>query len=474
MYPDQTWKRVIQHTNVKLTAYNDTKIPCIGKIDLVCSHNQSRWSTHTFYVVDVPGPAVAGLPTCEQLKLVTINAAAKPATKCQRKSATFSAIAVSSVQELKDRYPQQFDRIGNLKRRAKLHLIDNATPSIDAPRKCSVHVKEKLKAELQKMEEMGIIRRITHHTNWCSSLTTTVKSDGSFRVCQDPKRLNENLKRCPHKVPTLEEINPQLAKAKFFSKLDAKVGYWEITLDDESQELTTFRTVFGRWCFRKLPFGLSVSQDIFQQEMDRITEQVEGCVSIADDLIVFGTTEEEHDRNLMKLMEVAKCEGLAFNSSKCTIKKSSINFFGALYTANGIKPDPKKIEDLKAMPTPQNKDELERFMGLSHTWQIIFHSMRLRLALWEIFRRVKLLLFGRKTINKFLKIWSSRYRQKPACLTLTLQSQRHWKSMRSRRDLALACYREKGRWHLHPNPYQLLKATIPTLKERHRHWYLVW
>lgn len=364
MYPT-SWKKVIQHTKVKLTAYNDTSIPCLGKINLECSYNKSPWSTQSFFVVDVPGPAVAGLPTCERLQLVTINAVPNPTTSEHQNSTTYSAITVNSVEQLKEIYPEQFDRIGNFKRRAKLYLLDNATPSIDAPRKCSVHIKDKLKAEIQKMENLGIIRKIDHHTDWCSSLTTTIKSDGSLRVCLDPKRLNNSLKRCPHKIPTLEEINPMLARATHFSKLDAKAGYWSIHLDEDSQELTTFRTVFGRWCFQRLPFGLAVSQDIFQQEMDRITEQCEGCVSIADDLIIFGTSEEEHDRNLIKLMEVSKKEGLVFNSNKCTIKKSSINFFGALYTSSGIKPDPQKIEDLQAMPTPQNKDDLGRFLGFA-------------------------------------------------------------------------------------------------------------
>ena len=90
----------------------------------------------------------------------------------------------------------------------------------------------------------------------------------------------------PHKIHTLEELNPEFAQAQFFSKLDAKAGYWFVHLADESQELTTFRTPFGRYCFRRLPFDLSVSQDIFQQHMDRITSQVPGCVGIADDIAI--------------------------------------------------------------------------------------------------------------------------------------------------------------------------------------------
>jgi transposase InsO family protein len=271
---------------------------------------------------------------------------------------------ISSIESLKTQFPDQFDKIGNLEGEAVLHLKDDAIPSIDAPRKCSIHLKDKLKKELDMMEEQKIIEKITHHTDWCSSITTTVKKNGDLRVCLDPKRLNQNLKRCPHKIPTVEELNPAFANAKFFSQLDAKSGYWSVHLAEESRDLTTFRTPFSRYRFLRLPFGLSVSQDIFQQHMDRIIAQVPGCVGIADDIAVFGATEAEHDANLIKLMETAKSEGLVFNSKKCLIKTKEIKFFGSIYTTTGIKPDPSKVEDIHAMPTPESKEDLQRFMGL--------------------------------------------------------------------------------------------------------------
>jgi len=271
------WKKVIQPTNAKLTAYNGSTISCLGQVDIVCRYRGSEWSTHRFYVVDVPGPAVIGLPTCDKLNVVTIHAVNELPPLPHNESPPTSTPQINSVQDLIKMYPQQFDTIGSFKGEAKLHLKDDARPSIDAPRKCSVHLRDKLQKELQTMEKQGVIRKINHHTDWCSSLTTTVKKDGSLRVCLDPKRLNQSLKRCPHKIPTLEELNPSFAKAKYFSKLDAKAGYWSVHLAKESQELTTFRTPFGRYCFRRLPFGLSVSQDIFQQFMDNILEEVPGC-----------------------------------------------------------------------------------------------------------------------------------------------------------------------------------------------------
>ena len=82
-----------------------------------------------------------------------------------------------------------------------------------------------------------------------------------------------------------------------------------VQLEEDSQPLTTFRTPFGRYCWKRLPFGLRVSQDIFQARMDEILEGLNGVVGIADDVAVFGATEAEHNHNLLKLMERAKQEG---------------------------------------------------------------------------------------------------------------------------------------------------------------------
>uniref|UniRef100_A0A8C2EQ68 Gypsy retrotransposon integrase-like protein 1 n=1 Tax=Cyprinus carpio TaxID=7962 RepID=A0A8C2EQ68_CYPCA len=280
----------------------------------------------------------------------------------QTKVSTYQQI--KGIKELKEQYPDQFDKIGSFSGTAKLILKESANPFIDPPRKCSIHIKDKLQDELNRLVDQGVLRKVEEHTDWCSSLAFSTKKDGSLRICLDPQKLNASLKRCPHKIPTVEELNPKFANAKVFSKLDAKAGYWSIHLEEESQTLTTFRTPFGRYCWRRLPFGLSVSQDLFQAKMDQILEGLHGVISIADDVAVCGVDEEDHDRNLTSLMERAVETGLVFNSDKCIIKQQSISFFGNLYTDKGIRPDPAKIHDIQKMPTPQNKDDLHRFMGM--------------------------------------------------------------------------------------------------------------
>lgn len=340
--------------NTRLTAYNGTPIKCFGSIKLTCRHKDS-WISDTFYVVDVTGPAICGLPLSQKLGLVTMHC-----TVDKDEGPT----NISSVEDLKKVYPEQFDRIGNLPGKVKLYLKENAEPFIDPPRKYSIHLRPKLKKELDMMEKQNVIVRVNEHCDWCSSLATSVKKDGSLRICLDPKKLNNNLRRCPHKVLTMEEISHKFSGANYFSKLDAKSGYWGCALDEESQKLTTFRTPFGRYKFQKMPFGLNVSQDIFQQKIDQILENCVGAVGIADDIAVYGRTEKEHDKNLMTLMKEAEQNGLVFNSNKCQIKKKEISYFGVTLCAQGIKPDPQKVEDLHSMPTPTSKTELQEFMGL--------------------------------------------------------------------------------------------------------------
>ncbi|KAL6486114.1 hypothetical protein MHYP_G00055060 [Metynnis hypsauchen] len=340
-------------------------IPCFGTINIPCQYKESKWTSVKFYVVDVPGPAVVGLPTSELLNLVTVHVdTVKEKIDDSNENKQAQQLKITTCNDLKRAYPNQFDKIGNFEGTAKLFLKADAEPFIDPPRKCSIHIKDKLQGELNKLVEQDVLRKVEHHTDWCSSLAYSTKKDGSLRMCLDPQKLNASLKRCPHKIPTVEELNPKFANAKIFSKLDAKAGYWSIHLDKESQILTTFRTTFGRYCWKRLPFGLSMSQDLFQAKMDQILEGLEGVVSIADDIVICGRNAEEHDRNLTKLMERAAEAGMVFNSDKCMIKQNSVSFFGNLYTDSGIKPDPEKIRDIQKMPTPQNKDELHRFMGM--------------------------------------------------------------------------------------------------------------
>ncbi|KAL5017321.1 hypothetical protein ScPMuIL_006910 [Solemya velum] len=345
-------------SDIKLFAYNNTEITHYGTVSIPCRFENSTWTETTFYIVDVSGPAIAGLPTCEELNIVTMHCA------IQHVRVPAPPVNITGNEDLKNRYPDRFEGIGCFPGEVKLHVDPDEQPHIDPPRKTPIALREQIKSELDRMQNMGVINRVEEPTEWVSSLAYSKKKDGSLRICLDPKHLNRALKRPHHKIPTLEEINHRFNGAKYFSKLDAKSGYWSVKLHPDSQLLTTFQTPFGRFCFTRLPFGLSVSQDIFQAKMDEILDGLEGVTGIADDIGVAGDTEEKHDQNLIALMERSVKHGLVLNHSKCSIKVPSMEFFGQIYSDQGIKPDPAKIEDLADMKVPESKQELQEFLGL--------------------------------------------------------------------------------------------------------------
>ena len=128
------------------------------------------------------------------------------------------------------------------------------------------------------------------------------KANGQFRICLDPKDLNKAICRDYHVTPKLEEILPTFSGAKYFSILNAKSGYLNVELDEPSSYLTTFNSPFGRYWLLRMPFGLRMAQDVFQHRIDQLIEGFPGVTGIADDIVVFGRTDEEHDANLHTLM----------------------------------------------------------------------------------------------------------------------------------------------------------------------------
>ena len=357
MFPDhldrQNRPTLTSSSSTILTAYNGTRIPQYGTLNMPCRH-EGEWKTSSFYVAETEGPVIFGLPLCVSLDLVTMNCSlkAEPTT------------IVDTLDDLKVTFPDRFQGIGRFPDTQKLTLREDSCPVQHAPRRAPIQLRDKIKAELLRMTELDVIRTVTEPTDWVSSSTYVQKPDGSLRICLDPKDLNNALKRGQHHTPTLEELTHRFSGANIFSKLDAKHGYWSVPLEEESQLLTTFNSPFGRYCYKRLPFGLNVSQDLFQRAMDNILDGLPGVVSIADDIIVYGSSHEQHSERLLKLMSRAREQGLVFNPAKCSIAAREVTFFGHIYAKGGVRPDPTKVEAIANLKAPTSVKELQSFLGM--------------------------------------------------------------------------------------------------------------
>ena len=185
----------------------------------------------------------------------------------------------------------------------------------------------------------------------------------NMRICIDPRPLNKSLKREQYQLPTLEEVLPDLAKSCLFSKLDLAKGYWHVKLDDDSQELTTMGTPFGRYCWTKLPVGLSMSAEIFQRKLSQALEGLPGVICVADDIVVHASNERMHDHHMRQLLERCQKVGIRLNKEKCVFKTDKMVYMGHLISSKGVEPDPEKVQGITGMPAPTNKSEILALQG---------------------------------------------------------------------------------------------------------------
>ncbi len=148
-----------------------------------------------------------------------------------------------------------------------------------------------------------------------------------------------------------------MSGACYFSKLDAASGFYQIVLDEESSRLCTFNTPFGRHCFLRLPFGISSAPEVFHRTVQQLFDGIEGVGVFIDDVVVWGETKEEHD-------EVVQKSGLKLNKNKCQFGVREITHLGEKLSEAGVQPDPEKVRAIAEMPVPQDKNDLQRALGL--------------------------------------------------------------------------------------------------------------
>lgn len=206
-------------------------------------------------------------------------------------------------------------------------------------------------------------------TDWISNMVA-VKKPGKLRLCIDPKDLNSAIKRPHYQMPTVDDILPKISKAKVFTVMDAKEGFWHVKLDKESSLLTTFWTPFGRYRWTRLPFGLSSAPEEFQRKQHEVLEGLHHTEVIMDDILVYGSGEtmedaiRDHDFHLQALLQRAREVGLKLNKEKLKLRLTSVKYMGQILSSEGMCPDPDKVKAVVEMPRPKNLKDVQRLIGL--------------------------------------------------------------------------------------------------------------
>ena len=350
-------------TQQRLKGFYNGNIPVIGKcVATILHRNQSH--RLSFFVVPGGVHSLLGRAACERLnliRLVHVVDIQRPDTDVHSSGTNNTP---GTYEELKESYSDVFKGLGCLPGEHTIVVDKNVTPVVHACRKIPFALRDKVKAELDRMEKLGVISKVDEPTEWVSSLVVVTKRNGSLRLCLDPRDLNQAVKRQHYKLPTREEIMSQFAGATVFSKLDASQGFWQLKLDEPSSYLCTFNAPFGRYRYRRLPFGISSAPEVYHKTIHDIVAHIPNVDTIADDIIVWGHTNHEHDESLKGVLDAARKHNLRLNKEKCEFGVKQLMFIGDVISAEGVKPDMNKVSAIQNMPKPANKDEVRRFLGM--------------------------------------------------------------------------------------------------------------
>jgi hypothetical protein len=234
-------------------------------------------------------------------------------------------------------------------------------------RKIPLHLQEGADAVVNQLLEKGVIARVEEPTDWVSPGHFVPKPNSTaVRLVTDYTKLNEFVKRPIHPFPSsadiLQGINPE---SKWFAKLDAVHGYFQIPLDEESSLLTTFLLPSGRYRYTRAPMGLNASGDEFCMRSDMAIQGLPGISKLVDDILVEGRTLGELKKRLHKLLTRCREHRIKLSLKKLEIGQK-VEFAGHIISASGIQPDPKKTEAISNFPTPTDLTQLRSFLGLAN------------------------------------------------------------------------------------------------------------
>ena len=247
-----------------------------------------------------------------------------------------------------------------------VHKINtgSAKPIKQPPRRQPLGKRDIEKEEIQKMLKKGVIEPSS--SSWASPVVLVTKKDGSTRFCVDYRKLNDCTVKDAYPIPRVDECLDALAGSKWFSCMDLNSGFWQIGLDKNDKEKTSFATGLGLYQFTVMPFGLVNAPSTFERLMEDVMRglQWEECLVYMDDLIVPSQTFDEGLVRLEHVFKRLETANLKLKPSKCVFFQKQVNFLGHIVSENGVSTDPEKTEAIKTWSKPSSKKQMRSFLGL--------------------------------------------------------------------------------------------------------------
>ena len=347
-------------SKVQFSVFGGGQLKCLGTFNAKLKCNAQEIMEPVF-VIDVDGPPLLGRSAIQALNLVKIHAVGEG----------LSDERDSILQEFEDIFKEELGLFKDYE--YKIRINKNVPPVVQRQRPIPATLESKLKEEIERMIQEDVIEEATG-ASWVSPVHVVYKGNGELRICIDLREANKAVIRERFPIPRIQDLLRQLSGAKMFSTLDLRKAYWQVRLSEESREITSFMAAGKVYQFKRLPFGLASAPEAYQRVMSIVCEGLSGVLNYFDDVVVYGSTPEEHWENLRAILNTLQASGLRLNAKKCVMGVSELKFVGHIISADGVRADPEKVKAITEAPVPQDQAQLRSFLGsITYLTQYVPH-----------------------------------------------------------------------------------------------------
>ena len=197
------------------------------------------------------------------------------------------------------------------------------------------------------------------------------KANGGLRFCVDYRKLNALTRKDRYPLPLLDETLARIGKARIFTKLDIRQAFHRVRIDPESEDLTTFRTRYGCYKYKVVPFGLTNGPTTYQRYMNDILFDYldEFCTAFLDDILIYSDNELEHEEQVKKVLQRLRNAGLQVDIKKSEFSVKRTKYLGFIISTNGIETDPEKTIAITQWETPRSVRGVQSFLGFCNFYR---------------------------------------------------------------------------------------------------------
>ena len=329
-----------------LRTYTGEKVPLLGTVNTTIKY-QDQTTTLPVLIVKGQGPNIIGRDSITALKL-------KWSSVHQLKGLDIATVLEKHSEVFKD----ELGCITDVE--AKFQIDDSVKPRFLKARPVPYHLRDRVNDELSRLEREGILERVDS-SDWACPIVPIVKTNGKIRICGD-YRATVNTATKTDQYPILEYST--LNGGQVFSKIDCSNAYLQYRLHVDYRKYTTINTPIGLFQYIRLPFGVSSAPAIYQRVMDNMLKSIPGVCVYLDDVLISGSTEQEHLDRLNRVLALMAERGFRAAKEKCAFQQCEVSYLGHMIDKNGLHPLKNKVEAIVNAPAPTNTTELKSFLGM--------------------------------------------------------------------------------------------------------------